>query len=90
MSKLAAVTPLAFASDLPADVAAALAGDPSYGDLFEDAFGDPAITPGRIAFALATYERTLVSDGTPWDDFIAGDDTALSANQQQGWATFQD
>jgi len=88
-AKLETVTPLVFAADLPADVAAALAGGSSYGDLFEDAFGDSAITPARIAFAIATYERTLVADQTPWDDFIAGDTGALTADQQAGWNAFQ-
>jgi len=87
--KLAGVAPLALASDLPADLDAALSGGAGYPELFQAAFGDPAITPVRIAFALATYERTLVPDQTPWDAFVAGDAAALSASQQQGWAFFQ-
>ena len=66
-SKLASVTPLALATGLPADVAAALVLSPTYPDLFADAFGDSAITPARIAFALASYQRTLVPDQTPFD-----------------------
>jgi len=66
-AKLARLTPLALASDIPLDMAAALAAGPTYSALFDDAFGDPGITPVRIAFAIATYERTLVPDQTPWD-----------------------
>lgn len=88
-AKLAAVTPLDLAANLPNDIAAILAGGANYPDLFDAAFGDPAITPARIAFAIATYERTLVADETPWDLFIAGDPTALTASQQQGWTVFQ-
>lgn len=65
--KLESVTPLAFASDVPSDMANALSVSSSYPDLFADAFGSREITPVRIAFALATYERTLVADQTPFD-----------------------
>ena len=87
-TKLEAAVPLSLANNLPADVAARLINSPSYPDLFEDAFGDPAVTPARLAFAIATYERTLVPDQTPWDLFMAGDATALTANQQLGWEAF--
>ncbi len=87
--KLASVSPLAHAADLPADVATALAGGTRYPDLFARAFGDPAITATRIAFAIATYERTLVADQTPWDRFQAGDTTALTATQKAGWDFFE-
>ncbi|HLP83287.1 MAG TPA: cytochrome c peroxidase [Phycisphaerales bacterium] len=87
-TKLANVRPLDLATDIPPDVAAVLASKPSYGDLFAAAFGDPAITPVRIAKAIATYERTLISDQTPWDAFTAGDDQALTPRQQDGFAQF--
>ena len=87
-AKLAVATPLALASHLPADVEAALAGSPSYGQLFAAAFGDPAITGSRIAMAIATYERTLVANRTPWDDFVAGNPSALTPAQTQGLNIF--
>jgi len=88
-AKLAISHPLSEATDLPADVAAALAGGGTYGDLFQAAFGDPAISAQRIAFAIATYERTLVADRTPWDKFIAGSPAALTPAQTQGWNFFR-
>ena len=69
---LETAAPLALASDLPPDVAAAIAAKESYPALFDDAFGDPAVTPVRIAFALAAYQRTLVPDQSPWDIASAG------------------
>lgn len=86
--KLQSVKPLALAWDLPTDLANRLASGPSYPDLFEDAFGDPAITAERIGFAIATYERTLVPDQTPFDAFQAGDNDALTDLQQQGLQAF--
>lgn len=65
--KLASVTPLAFAATIPADMSAVLSGGIGYSDLFLAAFGDSAITPVRIAFAIATYERTLTPDQSPFD-----------------------
>ena len=87
--KLARVSPLALASDLPPDLAAAIDANPDYPSLFEAAFDDPDITPVRIAFAIAAYERTLVADQTPWDRYMAGDDTALTAQAATGWRLFQ-
>ncbi|MCC6284974.1 MAG: hypothetical protein IT439_06670 [Phycisphaerales bacterium] len=87
--KLAGARPLALAEDLPPDIAGAIPGGTSYPDLFEAAFGDGQITAERIAFAIATYERTLVPDQTDWDRFIAGNPGALNAAEQRGWAAFQ-
>jgi cytochrome c peroxidase len=89
ISKLDQVTPMALATDLPVDMAAIMAPAPSYGDLFASAFGDPAITAERIAYAIATYERTLIADDTPWDRFMAGDQGAMTQGQQVGWQIFQ-
>jgi cytochrome c peroxidase len=88
-SKLANIVPMILATNLPSDMAAALAGGATYPDLFNAAFGDSAITAERIAFALATYERTLPPNQTPWDAFRAGNNAALSQGQIQGMNTFQ-
>ncbi|MBS0198203.1 MAG: hypothetical protein JSR77_15730 [Planctomycetes bacterium] len=84
VTKLNRVNPLDLATTLPADVAAVLASHPDYPELFRQAFGDSNISARRIAFAIATYERTLIADRTPYDRFIAGDTTALTPGQQQG------
>jgi hypothetical protein len=81
--KLQNTTPLALATYLPNDVANAIAVSPSYPALFAAAFGTPTITAQRIAFALATYERTLVANQTSFD---LG---TLTPQQQQGFNVFQ-
>jgi cytochrome c peroxidase len=86
--KLARVQPLALATDLPHDLAAAIAAGRGYPQLFEAAFGDPTIDPVRIAFAIASYERTLVPDQTPWDRYDGGEADALDAEQISGLAVF--
>lgn len=88
-AKLVDAVPMALATDLPTDMATAIAGGADYPALFEAAFGDDEITAERIAFAIATYERTLVPDQTPWDRFRAGETTAMTAAQTRGWNAFQ-
>ena len=80
-SKLEQVEPLAVAFNLPGDLSAALAGGVTYPDLFQAAFGTDEITPVRIGLALATYQRTLVPNQTPWDAFTGGNQGALSQGQ---------
>ena len=88
--KLALVMPLSLASNIPPDMSDALIANPGYPQLFSQAFGDSAITPARIAMAIATYERTLLPDQTPWDLYMAGDTSAMTANQIQGWESFSE
>jgi len=88
-AKLAASEPLALADRWPEDIRAAIDRHASYPALFADAFGDPEISAVRIAMAIASYERTLVPDDTPWDRYLAGDDSALTSFERYGWAAFQ-
>jgi cytochrome c peroxidase len=87
-SKLQAAPPLKLAKSLPPDLVDALASHKTYADLFDWAFGSPMVNPTNIALAIATYERTLTSNQTPWDKFNGGDKTALTSAQQHGLALF--
>jgi cytochrome c peroxidase len=89
VADLTRVRPLALATELPPDTAAAVAQHATYPALFAAAFGDAAISPLRIAFALATYQRTLVADETLWDRYAAGDTTALTGRALYGWRALQ-
>lgn len=87
-TKLEGARPLALAWDLTPDLDAALSSGATYPDLFEEAFGDPDISAERIAYALATYQRTLVPDQTPWDRFIGGESNALTPAEKDGLTAF--
>ncbi|HEY6078482.1 MAG TPA: cytochrome c peroxidase [Polyangiaceae bacterium] len=87
-SKLAAATPLKFASQIPEAMSEAISEHPSYPALFTWVYGTPEVSARRILFAIATYERQLRSDQTPWDRFNAGDSAALTPDQQAGLAVF--
>ncbi len=87
-SKLAVATPLKLASQIPDAIAQAIGEHPSYPALFEWVYGTPEISARRVLFAIATYERQLRSDQTPWDRFNAGEVEALTPDQQAGLAVF--
>lgn len=89
IARLRAAKPLALASSLTPDLAAGLADEPDYPELFRRAFGTATISAARIGLAIATYERTLISDQTPWDRFMAGQTAALTPEQQAGWNFFR-
>lgn len=87
-AKLAHARPLALTSNVPPDMAAATLDARTYPELFRRAFGDGEITAARIAQALATYQRTLVSNQSPWDSYVLGDQNALSDAERRGMNIF--
>jgi cytochrome c peroxidase len=62
--------------------------DDDYPEAFRKAYGDAGIDAGRIADALASFERTLVFDDSPLDRYMDGDTAALDAAQQHGLGLF--
>ena len=89
LAKLTTARPLALASDLPADMAAVIGQSKTYPQMFEDVFGDSELTAGRVAMAIATYERTLVPDQSPYDLFVSGNALALTTQQQTGLKAYR-
>ena len=62
-----------------------------YPPLFNKVFGTPDITIGRVENAVASYERTLLSGDSAFDQYqYGGDKTALTAQQIHGLAIFRD
>jgi cytochrome c peroxidase len=59
-------------------------GIKGYSPLFAAAFGDSTINFDRMAKAIATFERTLVSGNSPYDRYLAGDRSALTKSQKAG------
>lgn len=60
---------------------------PEYVELFNKTFGEPSLT--GITQAIAAFEQTLVSKNVPFDRYLQGDQSALSAKAKQGLALFQ-
>ncbi|PYS97980.1 MAG: hypothetical protein DMF63_18175 [Acidobacteria bacterium] len=78
--------PLALSANVPASLTDWIGGR-DYPALFQEAFGTTDVTPSRISLAIATFERTLFSDRTPFDLANAGI-TPLTAAEQRGRGVF--
>lgn len=85
-TRVAGSKPLALANNVPSALATWIGGR-SYPELFQEAFGTPDVTPIRIALAIATHERTLFTDQTPFDRAEAGIEP-LTAAEQRGRGVF--
>ena len=78
----------------------ALQAIPAYVKLFRDAYpreaaladatGDPdvLINDRAVSRAIAAFLRTVITRDTPWDRFLAGEDSALSKRQIEGGLLF--
>jgi cytochrome c peroxidase len=65
---------------------------PEYVRLFDKAFGGDrgsAVSFNNVTLAVAAFERTIISDGSPFDRYAAGDQTALTAEQRRGLTLFR-
>jgi cytochrome c peroxidase len=78
--------PLTLSPSVPAGLKDWIGGR-SYPELFEEAFGTPEVTPVRIAMAIATFERTVYSDRTPFDQNVQ-QISQLSAAEVRGQGVF--
>ena len=67
--------------------ASRLADEEPYAELSELVYGK-RMDAWVLSRAIAAYERTLVSGWSRFDRFLQGDVTALSAEEQEGWAIF--
>ena len=65
---------------------------PEYQKRFTDVFGDSgpeAINFEQITYAIAAFERTIVSDDSRFDRYARGDKTALSPSERRGLNLFR-
>ena len=58
-----------------------------YETLFDAVFSGE-LTSGNVAKALAAYERTVISQDSPYDRWLQGDDSAMSRAQKKGALIF--
>ncbi|MEQ8675704.1 MAG: parallel beta-helix domain-containing protein [Aggregatilineales bacterium] len=83
--------PLANPEEMGADLdemVAELQTIPDYVALFDASFDD-GVTVDNIASAIASFQRTLISDNAPFDRFAAGDFNALTPQQRRGFDIFR-
>lgn len=67
------------------DRLSAIAG---YRKMFDAAYGTGDITQTKIEQALATFERSIVSDEAPFDRFVRGDNAAIGGAARRGFVLF--
>src|SRR5262245_49066242 len=68
--------------------ASCVAAIPGYRKRFKDVFATEKVTIDRIAQAIATFERTVLSGNSAYDKFKAGQEDALSPAQKRGMDIF--
>jgi len=64
-----------------------LTAAPEYQKAFVEVFGHPPNYDDMVK-AIASFERTQVAFDSSFDKFMAGDDKALTEQQQHGWSLF--
>lgn len=69
-------------------VVAKLKNIKGYHHLFARAFGKPGINIDRVAQAIAAFERTVISGGSKYDRYQAGDKKAMSDAEARGMELF--
>jgi cytochrome c peroxidase len=70
--------------------ASRLAGMQGYQALFASAYPGEPMSQETIAKALAAFQRTLVSNDSAFDRWVAGDTKALTPEQYRGYKVFLD
>jgi len=71
-----------------ADVVAKVSQDSKYQAAFAAAYPD-AVTQANIQNAIATFERTLITPNSRFDQYLGGDSNAISADEKAGYLKFK-
>lgn len=70
------------------EVVATVARDADYRRAFAQAYRD-GVTRANIESAIASYERTLITPDSRFDQYLRGNRNALSAEEKAGYAKFK-
>lgn len=65
-----------------------LKSDPEYAAAFAASYPD-GVTETNVRHAIADFERTLLTRGSPFDRYLGGDEQALSPDARRGYETFK-
>ena len=60
-----------------------------YVSMFKEAFPDEELTINTVAKAIASFERTVISQESPFDLYAKGNNNAISADAAMGFSLFQ-
>lgn len=62
---------------------------PQYGDMFEAIYGTREITIDHVTDAIAVFEETLVTPNSRFDQWLRGDDDAITEQELAGYEIFK-
>lgn len=62
---------------------------PGYVEEFKMVFGTDKIDIDKITKAIAAFEETLVTPNSPFDEWLAGDDNAITKEEREGYELFK-
>lgn len=77
---------MAFTHELAVDI---LSSIPEYREEFKSVFNEDKITIEQITSALATFEETLVTPNSRFDQWLAGKDDAITDQELNGYLLFK-
>jgi cytochrome c peroxidase len=86
-AKLPITNPIEMGQKSGEDVMRKVLAIPEYATAFREVFGREG-TFDDLAAAIAAFERTQFSSNAPFDRFVAGDASAISASAKRGWGLF--
>jgi cytochrome c peroxidase len=70
------------------DVLVKLRGLPAYTAAFQQVYPD-GVQRKNVKNAIAEFERSLITPNAPFDRYLRGDDTALTADEKEGYRKFK-
>ncbi len=88
-----ALGPMRAAEEMRTDLVAAvnmLASIAGYREMFGRAFPGEQVSEATIAKALAVFQRTVVSNDSRFDSWVAGERSALTQQEWRGYQVFND
>ena len=82
------LNPVEMASESFDQIIAKLKADKKFTKAFTAVYPD-GITEANLTDAIEQFERTLVTPNSPFDKWLLGDDSALTADQLEGYELFK-
>ena len=83
------VNPVEMASPSFDLIVSKLKRDPKMVRAFRECYPEEGITQATITNAIEEFERTLLTPNSPFDNYLRGDDTAISEEAKQGYELFK-
>jgi cytochrome c peroxidase len=61
---------------------------PTYAALWQDVWGDDAVTAERMGLAIAAFERTVMANRSPFQRWLRGESNAMTLAEKRGALVF--